>query len=69
LREPQPRHHGIEHYLEAGAIRHYLTDWQILWETYTPPFIEAPHVEQLHEHVHRMGLVIAGRPQHRRQHI
>lgn len=58
----EPRHHGIEHYLEAGEIRHYLTNWQILWETYTPPFVEAPHVEQLQEHIHRMGLVIARRP-------
>ncbi|MFI0445132.1 hypothetical protein [Actinomadura sp. 6N118] len=63
----EPRHHGIEHYLEAGEVRRYLPGWQILWEAYTPPFVEAPHVEQLNEHVHRMGLVIARRPEHERE--
>ncbi|MFP3965380.1 class I SAM-dependent methyltransferase [Actinomadura fulvescens] len=58
----EPRHHATEHYLEAGEIRRYLTGWPILWETYTPAFIEAPHVEQLQEHIHRMGLVIARCP-------
>lgn len=57
-----PGHFDIEHYLEAGAIRRYLTGWRILWETYTPPFVEAAHVEQLSDHIHRMGLVIAQRP-------
>jgi hypothetical protein len=58
----QPRHFDIEHYLEAGEIRRYLPGWDIMWETYTPPFVEAPHIGQLDEHVHRMGLVIARRP-------
>lgn len=57
----EPRHHEIEHYLEEGEIRRYMADWRILWETYTPPFVEPPHVEQLAPHVHRMGLVVAER--------
>lgn len=54
----EPRHLGLEHYPEEGGMRHYFPGWSIDWETYTPPFREAPHVEQLHEHVHRMGLII-----------
>lgn len=55
-------HTRKQHYPEAGEVRRYFPSWNILWETYTPPFLEAPHVEQLHEHVHRMGLLIASRP-------
>ncbi len=58
----EPRHFTIEHYLSEGRIRAFLPRWHIDWETYTPPFVEAPHVEQLAEHVHRMGLIIATRP-------
>jgi SAM-dependent methyltransferase len=58
----EPRHFTIEHYLPEGCIRAYLGGWQIDWETYTPPFVEAPHVEQLAEHVHRMGFIVATRP-------
>jgi SAM-dependent methyltransferase len=57
-----PRHFTIEHYLSEGSARTFFPGWQIDWETYTPPFVEAPHVEQLAEHVHRMGLIIATRP-------
>jgi hypothetical protein len=32
------------------------------WETCTPPFVEAPHVKQLAEYVHRMGFIVATRP-------
>jgi SAM-dependent methyltransferase len=56
-----PRHLGSEHYPEAGELRRYFADWNILWETYTPAFVEEPHVEQLESHVHRMGLFIADR--------
>lgn len=58
----EPRHHTVEHYLDEGQILRYLEDWPVLWETYTTPFIEDPHVEQLRPHVHRMGLVICRRP-------
>ncbi|MFI2204720.1 class I SAM-dependent methyltransferase [Streptomyces sp. NPDC020192] len=55
----EPRHLTLEHYPEEGGMRHHFPGWTIDWETYTPPFLEAPHVEQLHQHVHRMGLIIA----------
>lgn len=58
----EPRHFAIEHYPGEGQVRGYLSGWQVDWETYTPAFVEAPHVEQLTEHVHRMGLIIATRP-------
>jgi hypothetical protein len=58
----EPRHFAIEHYLSEGLARAFLPGWQVDWETYTPPFVEAPHVEKLTEHVHRMGLIIATRP-------
>jgi SAM-dependent methyltransferase len=58
----EPRHFTVEHYLSEGRIRAFLPGWHIDWETYTPPFVEAPHVTQLAEHVHRMGFVIATRP-------
>jgi SAM-dependent methyltransferase len=58
----EPRHFTIEHYPGEGQVRGHLTGWRIDWETYTPAFVEAPHVEQLTEHVHRMGLIIATRP-------
>ncbi|MFC5253436.1 class I SAM-dependent methyltransferase [Streptomyces nigrescens] len=55
----EPWHLACEHYPEEGEMRRFFPDWAIEWETYTPPFLEAPHVEQLHEHTHRMGLLIA----------
>jgi SAM-dependent methyltransferase len=58
----EPRHFTIEHYLSEGCVRAFLSDWGIEWEAYTPPFVEAPHLEQLSEHVHRMSLIIATRP-------
>jgi hypothetical protein len=58
----EPRHFDSEHYPDAGQLRRHLTGWDILWEAYTPAFVEDPHVEQLQPHVHRMGLLIASRP-------
>jgi hypothetical protein len=58
----EPRHFAIEHYLPEGTVRGFLPGWSIDWEAYTPPFVEAPHIEQPAEHVHRMGLIIATRP-------
>lgn len=57
----EPRHTTIEHYLDEGDIRDYLTGWEILWETYTPAFIEDAHIGQSAPHTHRMGFVIATR--------
>lgn len=57
----EARHAKIEHYLEEGEIRRYFDAWRLLWEAYTSPFTEDPHVEQLEPHSHRMGLVIAER--------
>lgn len=51
----------IEHYPQKGDIRRYFEGWRFLWETYTPTFVEDPHVEQLKPHMHRMGLVVAER--------
>jgi hypothetical protein len=61
-----PRHLASEHYPEAGELRRYFAGWDIIWETYTPPFLEDPHVEQLHQHIHRMGLLIATHPPHQK---
>jgi hypothetical protein len=58
----EPRHFTIEHYPSEGCVRGLLPGWSIEWEAYTPPFLEAPHIERLTEHVHRMGLIIATRP-------
>jgi len=58
----EPRHLRVEHYPEQGEVRRFFQGWTIDWETYTAPFLEAPHVEQLAEHIHRMGLIIATRP-------
>lgn len=58
----EPRHFGCEHYPDTGELRRHFTGWNILWEAYTPAFVEDPHVEQPHPHVHRMGLMIASRP-------
>ncbi|GII22836.1 class I SAM-dependent methyltransferase [Planosporangium mesophilum] len=58
----EPRHLSIEHYPEQGEVRRLFRDWRIDWEAYTVPFLEAPHVEQFTEHIHRMGLIIATRP-------
>lgn len=58
----EPEHVRVEHYLEQGAIRSYFSGWDLLWEAYTPPFIEAPHIEVLEPHVHRMGFIVAQHP-------
>ncbi|WP_433185669.1 class I SAM-dependent methyltransferase [Actinoallomurus sp. CA-150999] len=55
------RHTTIEHYLEKGEIRRYFERWRLLWEAYTPTFVEDPHVEKLKPHIHRMGFVVAER--------
>jgi hypothetical protein len=45
-----PRHFTIEHYSDEGQVRGHPNGWRVDWETRTPAFVEAPHVEQLTEH-------------------
>jgi hypothetical protein len=59
----QPEHYGVEHYMNEGDARRCLPGWTILLEAHTPPFVEEAHVGQLSDHIHRMGVVIAQRPQ------
>jgi hypothetical protein len=56
------RHEAIEHYLDERQVLKYLDGWPVLWEAYTPRFVEDPHVEQLDSHEHRMGFVVCRRP-------
>lgn len=58
----EPRHFGLEHYASLGVVRGYLPGWSVDWESYTPQFVEDPHVGQPSEHLHQMGLIIATRP-------
>lgn len=58
----ESRHEIIEHYLEQGAARYYFDGCEPLWEAYTPPFTEAPHIGQPEPHTHRMGFIIARLP-------
>ncbi|MCC9738490.1 bifunctional 2-polyprenyl-6-hydroxyphenol methylase/3-demethylubiquinol 3-O-methyltransferase UbiG [Streptomyces sp. MNU89] len=56
------RHHMIEHYTSPERLRHhFLGDWEVLLTLRTTEFTERPHVGQLHDHTHRMGLLIAAR--------
>jgi SAM-dependent methyltransferase len=57
-----PQHATIEHYLDEGQVLKYLDGWPVLWEAYTPRFVEDPHVEQPDPHEHRMGFVVCRRP-------
>jgi hypothetical protein len=54
-------HVQSEHYIEQGAIWSYLPGWRPVWEAYTPPFVEQPHLAQPEPHIHRMGFVVARR--------
>ncbi|MGW1363314.1 class I SAM-dependent methyltransferase [Streptomyces chartreusis] len=56
------RHHMIEHYTSPEHLRqHFLDDWEVMLTLRTNEFTERPHVGQLHDHTHRMGLLIAAR--------
>lgn len=56
------RHHMIEHYTSPERLRHhFLGDWEVLLTLRTNVFTERPHVGQLHDHTHRMGLLMAAR--------
>ncbi|MEV6197526.1 SAM-dependent methyltransferase [Streptomyces sp. NPDC051920] len=56
------RHHMIEHYTSPERLRHhFLGGWEVLLTLRTNEFTERPHVGQLHDHTHRMGLLTAVR--------
>lgn len=56
----EPRHHLIEHYTAPDRLaRHFTDSWRVLLTLQTDPFTERAHVGQLHDHTHRMGLLIA----------
>lgn len=56
------RQHLIEHYTSPeGLSRHFGSDWTILLALRTGEFTECAHVGQLHDHTHRMGMLIAAR--------
>ena len=58
----EPRHEAIEHYTTPDQVaRHFDSEWDILLTATTGAFTERPHVGQLHDHTHRMGLVFAAR--------
>ncbi|WP_327331774.1 hypothetical protein [Streptomyces anulatus] len=39
----------------------FIGDWEVLLTLRTTEFTERPHVGQLHDHTHRMGLLLAAR--------
>ena len=62
----EPRHFMTEHYTSPERLsRHFAAGWTILLTLRTSEFTERAHVGQLHDHSHRMGLLIALRePSH-----
>ncbi|MFE3433817.1 class I SAM-dependent methyltransferase [Streptomyces sp. NPDC059171] len=56
------RHHMIEHCTSPERLHpHFIRDWEILLTLRTTEFTERPHVGQLDDHTHRMGLLLAAR--------
>ncbi|MBL3805937.1 class I SAM-dependent methyltransferase [Streptomyces sp. BRB081] len=56
------RHHMIEHYTSPERLHpHFIGDWEVLLTLRTTEFTERAHVGQLHDHTHRMGLLLAAR--------
>ncbi|MFF8553966.1 hypothetical protein ACF058_14140 [Streptomyces sp. NPDC015501] len=56
------RHHMTEYYTSPKRLRpHFIGDRQVLLALHTTEFTERPHVGQLHDHTHRMGLLLAAR--------
>ena len=62
----EPRHFMTEHYTSPERLsHHFAAGWTILLTLRTSEFTERAHVGQLHDHSHRMGLLIALRePSH-----
>jgi SAM-dependent methyltransferase len=58
----QARHFATEHYISPERLsRHFAAGWTILLTLQTSEFSERAHVGQLHDHTHRMGVLIAQR--------
>ncbi|WP_194838806.1 bifunctional 2-polyprenyl-6-hydroxyphenol methylase/3-demethylubiquinol 3-O-methyltransferase UbiG [Nocardia sp. XZ_19_369] len=58
----QEQHHRIEHYTTPDSLASYFGDaWDVLLTLQTDPFVERAHIGQLHDHTHRMGMLIASR--------
>ncbi|MFS4095890.1 SAM-dependent methyltransferase [Streptomyces sp. AF1A] len=58
----EKRHHLVEHYTSPERLhRHFLGDWDVLLTLRTNEFTERPHIGQPHDHIHRMGLLLAAR--------
>jgi hypothetical protein len=58
----EPEHYLTEHYTSPERLsRHFAGDWTILLTLRTGEFAERAHVGQLHDHTHRMGLLLAAR--------
>lgn len=56
----EERHCLTEHYTSPERLsRHFTDGWTILLTLRTSEFTEHAHVGQLHEHTHRMGLLLA----------
>ncbi|MEV6363194.1 class I SAM-dependent methyltransferase [Nocardia asteroides] len=53
----------IEHYTTPDKLFRYFPGdtWEVLLTLRTDPFIERPHVGQLHDHTHRMGVLFAAK--------
>jgi SAM-dependent methyltransferase len=56
----EQRHFLTEHYTSPERLsRHFTGRWTIVLTLRTSEFTERAHVGQLHDHTHRMGLLIA----------
>ena len=56
----EPHHVLTEHYTSAERLsHHFATGWTVLLKLRTSEFTERAHVGQLHDHSHRMGLLMA----------
>lgn len=54
------RHDEIEHYTTPNALASHFGDaWTTLLVLQTAPFLERAHVGQMHDHTHRMGMLMA----------
>ncbi|MGF6889486.1 putative adenylyl cyclase CyaB [Nocardia sp. GAS34] len=60
------RHHRIERYTTPDRLAEHFDSnaWDVLLTLHTDPFTEHAYVEQLHDHTHRMGVLIAAKHQH-----
>jgi len=55
-------HLETDRYLGPGHLKKLLaSDWSVLFEAYSEPFAEAPHLGQPGSHQHRLGFILAER--------